>query len=165
MISALRSQIATRNMASSYRLAILWRSRLVFEGAMYLFSVTGDTVDSVSAVAFATHHLEQQLHSWADRHPALIDAGRPMISLGCEIPTHHGHYVDNLLIDATGTLVAVEIKRGQSPSDVVAQMLDYAAFVSGLGWSDVDGFCRIRHGSDASEVFARTLPSRQLQTT
>ena len=126
---------------------------------MHLFSVAGETIDSVSSVPFAAHHLEEQLQSWADCQPALINAGRPVISLGCEIPTHHGHYVDNLFIDGTGTLVAAEMKRGKSPRGVVAQMLDYAAFVSGLGWSDVDRFCHKRHGSDASAVFARTFGS------
>jgi hypothetical protein len=124
---------------------------------MHLFSVVGDAVDSVSAVPFAVHHLEQQFQSWADSHPALINGGRPMISLGREIPTRHGHYVDNLFIDGAGTLVAAEIKRGKSPRDVVAQMLDYAAFVSGLSWSDIDRLCRNRHGSDASTVFDRTF--------
>jgi hypothetical protein len=124
---------------------------------MYLFIVGGDAIEPVPVIPFAAHHLEQQLQSWADSCPALINAGRRMISLGCEIPTHHGHFVDNLFIDGTGTLVAVEIKRGQSPRNVVAQMLDYAAFVSGLSWSDVDRFCRMRHGSEASAVFARTF--------
>jgi len=55
------------------------------------------------------------------------------------------------------TLVAVEIKRGQSPRNVVAQMLDYAASWSGLGWSDVDRFSRMRHGSGRLGGIARTF--------
>lgn len=80
-----------------------------------------------------------------------------MLTLGREIVTRHGHAIDNLFIDGNGELVALEMKRGRSPRDVVAQVLDYAAHVSRLEWADVDALCRKRHRLPLDEAYQRTL--------
>jgi hypothetical protein len=122
-----------------------------------LFSAAGDAIRSIAPVTFADDHAEERIQSWADLNPALINDGQPMISLGREILTQHGHAVDNLFIDVDGVLVAAEMKRGKSPRDVVAQMVDYAAFVSRLEWEDLDRLCRKRQGLELSKCFAQTF--------
>lgn len=71
-----------------------------------------------------------------------------MLSLGYEIKTSHGHYIDNLFLDGHGTLVVAELKRGKTTREVTAQVLDYAAYVSGLTWPGVTALCEKRHGCD-----------------
>jgi hypothetical protein len=122
-----------------------------------LYSVTGDVVGLMSPTSFAAEHLEDQIQSWADSQPAFINAGQPMLSLGREILTQHGHAIDNMFIDGDGVLVAAEMKRAKSPRDVVAQMLDYAAFVSRMGWEDVERYCLKRQGSDLATCFFKTF--------
>src|SRR3954466_11944322 len=103
---------------------------------MRLFTVTEDQVSPLSADSFQATHNEERIQKWVDTYPALINDGQPMLSLGTEIVTRHNHYIDNLFLDADGTVVAAEIKRGRTPRDVVAQTLDYAAFISTLDWPE-----------------------------
>lgn len=52
--------------------------------------------------------------------------------IGKQEKTCSGGRIDLLAIDPDGYLVLVELKRGRTPRDVVAQTLDYAAWVQGL---------------------------------
>jgi hypothetical protein len=123
-----------------------------------LFSAAGDAVCLIPDISFAQDHSEADLQGWADRNPSLLNDGQPMISLGREVGTRHGQSVDNMFIDGNGTVVAVELKRGKSPREVVAQMLDYAAYASRLNWEDVDLLCQKRHrGVDLSQNFTDTF--------
>lgn len=124
---------------------------------MVLFGVDGDAVDVLHAGSFADQYAEERIQAWADTCPALVNGGQPMLSLGTEIITRHGHAIDNLFLDGNGTLLAVEMKRGRSPRDVVAQVLDYAAHVSRLEWPDVDALCGKRHGMALDDAFRRTF--------
>jgi hypothetical protein len=74
------------------------------------------------------------------------------------VPTPSGP-LDLLGIDADGHLVVIENKRDRTPRDVLAQTLDYAAYVSTLAFDDVaaiyETYCS-RSGSaatDLAEVF------------
>jgi RecB family endonuclease NucS len=80
-----------------------------------LFAVEGDVARPVQMRSFAERHTERRIQDWSDLNPAIINSGQPMISLGKEIPTSHGHFIDNLFIDGNGVLVAAELKRGRSP--------------------------------------------------
>ena len=120
---------------------------------MRLFTVNGDVIAPLSAGSFQAVHNEERIQSWADKCPALLNDGQLMLSLGTEIVTRHNHYIDNLFLDGNGTLVAAEMKRGRTPRDVVAQSLDYAAYVSTLDWPDIERYCLRRHGKALDEAF------------
>ncbi|MDX2142031.1 MAG: hypothetical protein SFV19_01640 [Rhodospirillaceae bacterium] len=124
---------------------------------MGLFAARGDQVEALAARSFGDVHTEARIQAWADTCPALINDGVPMLSLGQEIVTRHNHSIDNLYIDGNGVLVAAEMKRGRSPRDVVAQVLDYAAFVSSLDWPAVKVYCRKRQGKDLDLAFVETF--------
>lgn len=128
---------------------------------MRLFTVNGEEVTALSACSFQSVHNEERIQKWAEACPALLNDGIPMLSLGTEIPTQHNYSIDNLYLDSNGLLVAAELKRGRTPRDVVAQVLDYAAYISRLEWQDVEAICaRKRHKSlDEAyrEVFGYSL--------
>jgi hypothetical protein len=124
---------------------------------MQLFTATGDVVHCLAPLVFAAEHDEARIQSWADLNPALINDGQPMMSLGREISTQHHHAIDNLFIDGNGVLVVAEMKRGKSPRDLIGQVIDYAAYVTRLGWEDVDRFCRKRQSADLSTAFQKTF--------
>jgi hypothetical protein len=56
--------------------------------------------------------------------------------IGRQIRTDHGGIIDLLAIDNSGALVVIELKRNLTPRDVVAQAIDYAAWIQSLS-SDV----------------------------
>ena len=52
--------------------------------------------------------------------------------IGREVPTAFGGRIDILAIDADGNLTVIELKRNQTPREVVAQLLDYPSWVRHL---------------------------------
>jgi len=52
--------------------------------------------------------------------------------IGRQVHTDHGKFIDLLAVDEAGTLVIIELKKNMTPREVVAQTLDYAAWVETL---------------------------------
>lgn len=129
---------------------------------MGLFSVSGENVAALVPSVFSEKHVEKDIQLWADRCPAMLNDGKPMLSLGMEIVTTYGQYLDNLYLDGNGTLVVAEMKRGKSPRDVIAQVMQYGSYVSRLDWQAIEQFCQKRHGKPLDDayaaVFGRALP-------
>lgn len=129
---------------------------------MVLFAENEGSLGLLRPESFADRHDEACIQAWADASPEIVNGGHPLISLGREIVTRHGHLIDNLFLDQDGALFVVEMKRGRTPRTVVAQVIDYAAHVSRLDWPEVDALCRDRQGCGVDEafrrVFGRTLP-------
>jgi len=116
------------------------------------FTIDPKGVVQLKPERFADGHLEDNLQDWCDRSPELLNDGRPLLSLGREIPTKHRHYIDNLFLDAAGGLVVAELKRGTAPSDINSQLLNYAAFAENVTSKQIEELC-VRHTG-------RTLESR-----
>jgi hypothetical protein len=129
---------------------------------MQLFNISKESLSPLVPVKFGIDHFEKKIQKWADAHPDMLNEGKPMLSIGCEMNTTLGHAIDNLFIDGNGTLVVCEAKRGKAPREVISQLLDYAAFVDGLSWDDLEKYCQKRHKKtiDAAcqEVFGRVFP-------
>lgn len=128
---------------------------------MQLYNIANDRASALAPHRFGADHREEKIQGWADNNPTMINDGQPMLSLGCEIMTTLGHNIDNLFLDGNGTLVVCEAKRGKAPRDVISQLLDYAAYVDGLTWGDLEQYCKKRQGKtlDAAcqDVFGRTF--------
>lgn len=120
-----------------------------------LYRVRDMDVGALRPTPFHSIHSEATIQAWADQHPAMVNAGQPMLSLGREIFTDQGQSIDNLFIDRTGSLVVLEVKRGRSPREVLAQVMDYGAFAATLKWTDLDSYCRRRHGEGLETAFAK----------
>lgn len=52
--------------------------------------------------------------------------------IGRQVHTDFGKFIDLLAVDRSGTLIVIELKKDLTPREVVAQALDYAAWVEGL---------------------------------
>jgi len=64
------------------------------------------------------------------RQPRILSSEWMLI--GCQVDTGFGGRIDLLALAPDGSLVLVELKRDRTPREVVAQALDYAAWVEGL---------------------------------
>lgn len=80
--------------------------------------------------------LEERIHKWIENDIKIIlpDA----ILLGSKVKTDHSKEIDLLAIDSNGDLVVIELKRGTTPREVIAQTLDYAAWVATLKADDIN---------------------------
>ena len=75
--------------------------------------------------------------------------------IGRQVSTTHGGIVDLVAIAPDGSLVLVELKRERTPRDVVAQALDYAAWVETLKPQEISSlYYKFAGGKDLSKDFS-----------
>ena len=98
--------------------------------------------------------LEGRLEDWLCRDIGLLSDG--LMVIGRQI-RQFGLPLDLLAVDREGNLVVVELKRDKTPRDVVAQTLDYASWVHGLGREDVERYTREHLHTSFDEAFRRTF--------
>jgi hypothetical protein len=71
---------------------------------------------------------EQTLEDAIEGVPSILNDGWMII--GRQVLTDFGKRIDLLALDAAGTVIVIELKRDQTPRDVVAQVLEYGAWVN-----------------------------------
>jgi hypothetical protein len=79
--------------------------------------------------------LEKKLEDIIESDPSLL--GGALMILGRQVKTDSGKLIDLLGIDAEGNVHILELKRDRTPRDVVAQTLDYGAWVDQLGQEEI----------------------------
>ena len=79
---------------------------------------------------------ETRLEDWIEADGSIL--GLDILIIGRQVKTGFGGRIDLLGIDRQGDAVILELKRDKSPRDVVAQVLDYAAWVVNLTARDID---------------------------
>ncbi len=79
--------------------------------------------------------LESHLESWLENSPWAI-AQEPLLIIGRQTSAFQGEYgtifPDLLGIDKDGNIVIIELKKGRTPREVIAQLLEYAAWANDL---------------------------------
>jgi len=83
---------------------------------------------------------ENRLQQLLDEHPDIANPGWMII--GREVDTTTSGRLDLLAIDAAGNLAVIELKRDQTPREVIAQVLEYGSWVVNLQASDLAGIYR-----------------------
>ena len=74
---------------------------------------------------------EQHLESWLENNPWILVPGEDIFWIGKRTSARVEDmtiFPDLLGVDAEGNLIVVELKRGRTPRDTIAQLLDYAAW-------------------------------------
>jgi len=113
-----------------------------------LFSIDGDRLEPLGASSLAS---ESQLESWIEADPSIV--GLDVLILGRQIVTDFGGRIDLLAIDSSGNLTVMELKRDRTPRDVVAQLLDYAAWVRTLTTREVHEIASRALGQPLTDAF------------
>jgi len=80
-------------------------------------------------------NLESRLETWISDDISLISDD--LLVIGKQVRTEYGGKIDLLAVDSDANLVILELKKGQTPREVVAQALDYASWVHYLEYDDV----------------------------
>ena len=79
---------------------------------------------------------EQHLQNIFAEDISIVEPPRLMV-IGREVVTTYGGRIDLLAIDADGNLIVFELKRGQTPREVVSQTLDYGSWVRNLSSEEI----------------------------
>ena len=100
-------------------------------------------------VSFEADHQESVLEDWLEvNHNGILEDSLVLI-IGRQVPTDLGKSIDLLGVDLEGNVVVVELKRGRTPRDVVAQALEYAAFAARLAVDELEGILREYHDDES----------------
>lgn len=84
----------------------------------------GEKPEKLSSVSLESEKLlEEQIVS----DISILHSG--WLIIGRQVRTAFDKYIDLLAIDASGSVIIIELKRDKTPRDVVAQALDYASWV------------------------------------
>lgn len=86
--------------------------------------------------------LEKVLEDWIEKNPHLVLEDENLAIFARQPRTTFDKYLDLLAIDETGATVIIELKRGETPRDVVAQALEYAAWVDNLSIDQLNEIAR-----------------------
>ena len=79
--------------------------------------------------------LEERLEDWLVSDISVLDPN--LLVIGRQARTDFAKAIDLLCLDSAGDTVVVELKKGKTPRDVVAQVLDYASWVRGLSPEEI----------------------------
>ncbi len=98
---------------------------------MPLFRITDDVLSIMQETSV---ELESRLEDWLESSPWAI-AQEPLLWIGRQSSASVGDgtiFPDLLGVDSEGNLVIVELKKERAPRDVMAQLLEYAAWANEL---------------------------------
>ena len=95
---------------------------------MKLWRIEDDRPRPVTAAGIGE---ESRLESVIADDLGILGLG-PLLLIGRQVVTDFKARIDLLAIDEEGTTYVIELKRGRTPREVVAQLLDYGAWARGL---------------------------------
>jgi len=87
---------------------------------------------------------EKDFENWLENSPSVLlddDDKNTVMWIGRQVNAtvgDIGKYPDLLGIDADGDLVIVELKKGRTPREVIAQILEYASWGAALSYDDLN---------------------------
>lgn len=106
--------------------------------------------------------LEKVLEDWIEANPHLVLEGEEIAIFARQPRSSFDKYLDLLAVDETGATVVIELKRGETPRDVVAQTLEYAAWVDSLSIDQLNELAR--DYAEKNDVDADSLADLYAQT-
>ena len=95
---------------------------------------------------------EQRLEDWVVKDPSIL--GIDVLLIGRQVTAANNARIDLLAIDSDGNLVVLELKRGKTPRDVIAQALDYASWVKDLTYDQIELITQEFTGKSLSQAFS-----------
>ena len=87
---------------------------------------------------------ELEIHNFIEKHPKVL--GENILIIGREVRTADGNFIDLLGLNHSGDTIIIEIKKDQTPRKVIAQILEYAEWISNSISSDeLNKIAKIKH--------------------
>ena len=121
---------------------------------MRIYSVGDDEhFSEYEEFPFEGEFKERTLQAWLRQNPDAIVEDSGVLVIGEEVVTNLGKSIDLLGVDRGGDVVVIELKRGLTPRDALAQALEYTAFASELAAEDLEALYQ-KYTSEEGESLA-----------
>lgn len=83
---------------------------------------------------FKEENKESDLENLLEINPEYFFEDSKIMIIGRQVPTNLGSWIDLLGLDKNGNTVVIELKRGKTPRETIAQILEYASFIENLDY-------------------------------
>ncbi|GAI51207.1 unnamed protein product, partial [marine sediment metagenome] len=93
---------------------------------------------------------EADLEVLLENNPEYFFEGSKILIIGRQVTTNLNTFVDLLGIDKAGNTVVIELKRGKTSRETIAQLLEYASFVESLDYSQLNDIYQDYSGEESS---------------
>ena len=106
---------------------------------MKLFTIEKDgKLKPYTERVFKNSNQEADLEVLLENNPEYFFEGSNVLIIGRQVTTNLNSFIDLLGIDKSGNIVVVELKRGKTPRETIAQILEYASFIERLDYSQLN---------------------------
>ena len=92
---------------------------------------------------------EKQLENWLEKDLSPLIDGESLLFIGRQLQTEFGQFNDLLAVDRDGNCAVIELKKDQGTRQVVAQVIEYAAWIAKFNYADLERLWQ-RHNPDTS---------------
>lgn len=106
--------------------------------AMYRVQSKENKMQLFLSTKFSDHYQEHDLENWLEQNPQILTDGEPLLIISRQPSTPFSGVPDLIGLDEDGNTVVVELKRGRPPRDVLAQALEYAAWLASLSGDEIE---------------------------
>jgi RecB family endonuclease NucS len=106
--------------------------------AMYRVQPKENKMQLFLSTRFSNHYQEHDLENWLEQNPQILTDGEPLLIVSRQPATPFSGVPDLIGLDEDGNTVVVELKRGRPPRDVLAQALEYAAWLASLSSDEIE---------------------------
>ena len=97
---------------------------------------------------------EEEIQDFVEKHPKIL--GKSIFIIGREVRTVDGNFIDLLGLNHNGDTIIIEFKRDQTPRKVIAQILEYAEWISNsTGADELNKIAKIKHLSDFPSLWKK----------
>lgn len=128
----------------------MWEKNMSFE--MALWQISGKNLVDIPQTNLDN---EQRLEDWIVTTPSIL--GMEIAIIGRQVQTPFRGRIDLLGLDSNANCVVLELKRGRTPRDVVAQLLDYGSWIKDLGYNELDQIAQQWTQKGVATIFQSTF--------
>lgn len=97
---------------------------------------------------YAESHREIDLEVLLEKNPDYFFEQSKILIIGRQVTTDLNKYIDLLGVDIFGNAIAIELKRGKTPRETIAQILEYASYVERLDYARLNLIFQTYYGEE-----------------
>ena len=99
---------------------------------------------------FKEENKEVDLEILLENNPEYFFDNSKILIIGRQVTTNLNTFIDLLGVDQFGNTVVIELKRGKTPRETLAQLIEYASFIDNLDYDQLNEIYQDYSGEDAN---------------